>query len=258
MSTAGPATLAQVQQPTTAITDDEQREADRKWNERIDYLCGRTNDVLVNIVRLHWEEGDWLNTALKDQRKYGSRVIERYVEDCTKRKIKTSISSVYKYCDFASKYSREEVERAIGRHITWHQLAGGGISIPTAEGRDKWELAVVEGKFDTDDEVVKAAREITQEEKAKLPTKARTAKGSKPVAKGANNAKAICRATTAICTDTVKKMDELHDAIKVIAKMEDGKPKEDLVVAVRDTFRIFIEVNKRLCSLEALKNDLLG
>lgn len=251
-------TTAEVQITLSAPTDDEQREADRQWNSRIDYLCGRTNDVLINIVRLHWEEGEWLNTAIKDQRRYGSNIVERYVRDCEKRQIKTAVSSVYKYMDFNSKYSREEVERAIGRHITWHQLAGGGISIPTPEGRDKWELAVVDGKFDTDDDAIKAAREITAEEKSKQPAK-KGQKSTKPKGEaGAQTCKTVCRSTMAMCTDAIKKLDEFHETLKQIGKMEEGKTKSELTLAVRDTFRTFSEMQKRFVALEDMRADLLG
>lgn len=257
MSTA---IVDQPQVTLSAMTPDEQREADQQWNSKLEYLCGRTNDVLVNIVRLHWEEGEWLNLAMKDQRKYGANVVERYVRDCEKRKIKTAVSSVYKYMDFASKYDRKEVERAIGRHITWHQLAGGGISIPTPEGRDKWELAVAAGKFDTDDDALRAAREITAAEKAKQPAKKgqKADKGAAKAAAGAQAAKTVCRSTIAICTDTIKKLDEFHDALKKIGKMDECKEKSELELTVRDVFRTFSEMQKRFVALEDTKNDLLG
>lgn len=223
------------------LTEEEQKEADARWSNKLDYICGRTREMITSIVRLHWEEGEFLSEAFKNVRHYGNATYEKYVQSCRERGIETSESSVRKYVQFYDKYKRDEMEELILKKITWYQISNALLPLPSGEAREKLQEQIAQRKFKNDEEVKAAARKITHGIKAK-----KKAKGEKVSNQGGLHSKVVFRSTAALCEDMVRKLEQAREEMKAVSKLEEDSKRSQLDLAIRDMHTSMRNLSRRL------------
>lgn len=238
---------------TKPLTSAEKDEALKHWNQYVVWFCKRINDVSKNILRLHWEEGVFLHEAGMDVRKYGDNVIGRYVEDMKKHGVSISESTVYKCISAGEKFTLQEIKEFEAAGITWGQVCNILLNAPTYDARARIVEKIKKGDCENDEELKTEARKINQEAKKEI-----RAAGKKVSNKGGAHDRVVVRSTTNVCTAVSTKLEEFASVFKNIAKMEDGKLKSELLVAIRDAYRAMDELKKRLTEVEALHDDLIA
>jgi hypothetical protein len=251
-------------EPVTALaeavpavpTAEERAAAEAEWNTKIDEFVNRTKTMLKDIIVLHWEEGQFVARVSANKARYGEQLVEKYVQSCLDRGMSTSASTVYKCLDFHAKYSREQVQLLLDKGITWHQVTNALLPIPDAEMREEFVEQIAEKKFKNEDDLKEAAQKVAQKARKESGATVKRKKTDK-APPGAAQAKVVCRSTIAVCSDMGKKLDEFKDTMKLIAKMEEGKQKSELLISVRDAVAALVQMSKRAQALVDLRDKLI-
>lgn len=135
-------------------------ETTRGYFERIVLFRAIEDKSFETILTYYWDRGEFVDTLIKDNKKYGGRTVENLAHD-----LGASAESIYKWRQFATTYTREQLGGLILKRIPWRTVLVL-LGAPSNKERRKLEDGLIKGELEHDD-VVKVVKKMNKEEREK-------------------------------------------------------------------------------------------
>lgn len=207
---------------TGTLTVTEQKSADTRYKERIEYFQDKDRGILKNVLQSHWEKGRFVGELFQNSRHWGNHTAEQFAND-----MGISKEIVYAYQRFFENFTEEEVKEAVDNRVSWHNIFYL-LSVKDKPKRRQLMLQAASGAITNQQlqDKVKGTNK-TAREKA-------VSKGLKVDKRGGTTAKTVLRSTTTMCVDIVRKLPEYRDAHKAFEKLDDGPRKVEMAKFMKD------------------------
>lgn len=212
-----------LERTTGTLTVTEQKAADTRYKDRIDYFQQKDRGILKDILHSHWEKGRFVGELFQNSRHWGNHTAEQFADD-----LGVSKELVYAYQRFFENFTEIEMKEAVEKRVSWHNIFYL-LSVKDKDKRRQLMLQVADGSI-TNQQLQDKVKGVNKTAREKA-----VARGHKVDNRGGTTAKTVMRSATTMCVDLVRKLSEFKEAIKAFSKLEDGPRKTELGKFMRDS-----------------------
>jgi predicted lactoylglutathione lyase len=211
-------------QEALAKTRVSMEEETREYFERVVMFRAIEDKSFESLLTFYWDRGAFVDTLVKESKKYGGRTVENLAHD-----LGASAESVYKWRQFATTYTQEQLKGLILRRVPWRTVLVL-LGAPSDRERRKLEAGLAKGELEHDD-VVKEVKRLNKEEREA----AKDDPKSKVDRRGGSSVGSICKGVVKLTGAMDEALSEFLSACGASADLE-KEDQEKAKAAFRPVF----------------------
>jgi hypothetical protein len=218
------------------LSEKEQAEGQERYKQRVEEIKANEIKAMETVLLHHWKRGQFAEELLQQPKTYGCRTVENLAKD-----LNVHPSSIwYNHRFFLLYPDPKRVKTDLADRGVSSRDVNTLLSLKDPKVRDKLLEKRVAGQIKSDE---------LRDEVKRLNRKAKAAaqkSGKKVDRRGGLRPITVVKSTTSLCADLVAKMDDFKTAYDDWQKMDEGDIKSDTATALREAFKIFGSVGKKV------------